>query len=92
MFFLPYLKEDVGHLEAINSHASVPCKNNTSRRELLVGRRELLQVSVEKGETQVGGEEERSLRGSGVHQGAKASARAQWCRGQCQGTLVTLEC
>jgi hypothetical protein len=26
---------------------------NTSRRELLVGRRELLQVSVEKGETQV---------------------------------------
>jgi hypothetical protein len=67
-------------------------ENNTSRRELLVGRRELLQVSVEKGETQVGGEEERSLRGSGVHQGAKASARAQWCRGQCQGTLVTLEC
>jgi hypothetical protein len=26
---------------------------NTSRRELLVGRREFLQVSVEKGETQV---------------------------------------
>jgi hypothetical protein len=48
------LKEDVGHLEAINSHASMPCKSsNTSRRELLVGRRELLQVSVEKGETQV---------------------------------------
>jgi hypothetical protein len=35
---------------------------NTSRRELLVGRRELLQVSVEKGETQVGGEEERKVR------------------------------
>jgi hypothetical protein len=35
---------------------------NTSRRELLVGRRELLQVSVEKGETQVGGEEERKER------------------------------
>jgi hypothetical protein len=35
---------------------------NTSRRELLVGRRELLQVSVEKGETQVGREEERKVR------------------------------
>jgi hypothetical protein len=52
----------------INSQASFASRHpNTSRRELLVGRRELLQVSVEKGETQVGGEEERSLRGSGVH-------------------------
>jgi hypothetical protein len=57
----------------INSQASFASRHpNTSRRELLVERRELLQVSVEKGETQVGGEEERSLRGSGVHQGAKA--------------------
>jgi hypothetical protein len=40
-------------LEAINSHASMPCKpsQHKKKRELLVGRRELLQVSVEKGET-----------------------------------------
>jgi hypothetical protein len=36
-------------------------------------------VSVEKGETQVGGEEERSLRGSGGAPG---------CQGQCQSTMV----
>jgi hypothetical protein len=51
---------------------------HSSRRELLVERRELLQVSVEKGETQVGGEEEK--------------LEGQWgapgCQGQCQSTMV----
>jgi hypothetical protein len=40
-------------LEAINSHASMSCKpsQHKKKRELLVGRKELLQVSIEKRET-----------------------------------------